>query len=50
MFKIIVLTLAAGFFLIGLHQTMGVGFGESYWIFMFSISLLLLYKIIKDKK
>ncbi|SHK58318.1 hypothetical protein SAMN04488028_106109 [Reichenbachiella agariperforans] len=49
-FQIIIFTLAAGFFLIGLHQTMTYGFSHSYWIFMLSVSLLLLYQFKKNKK
>ncbi|SMD34918.1 hypothetical protein SAMN04488029_2251 [Reichenbachiella faecimaris] len=48
--QIIILTLSAAFFLIGLHQTMTLGFMHSYWIFMLSISLILLYKLKKEKK
>ena len=48
--QIIVFTFSAAFLIIGIHQTMTLGFSYSYWIFMLSISLLLLYKIIKDKK
>lgn len=49
LFGIVTITLSAGFFIIGLHQTMTLGFPYSYWIFMLSISLLLLYKFKKDK-
>ena len=47
--QIIIFTLAVGFFIIALHQTMTFGFAYSYWIFMLSAALLLLYKIRKDK-
>ncbi len=48
--QIIILTFSAVLFLIGLHQTMTLGFMYSYWIFMLSISLILLYKLKKNKK
>lgn len=37
----IILSLAAGFFIIGVHQTITVGLMYSYWLLM--LSLLLLY-------
>jgi 4-hydroxybenzoate polyprenyltransferase len=47
---IIVLSLAAVSLIIGIHQTITVGFGESYWIFMLSIAFLLYQQIRKVKK
>lgn len=44
---IILLSLSAGLLIIGVHQTMVVGLVHSYWIFMLSVSLLLLYKFAK---
>ena len=44
---VIIFTLSIGFTLIGIHQTMVVGLAYSYWIFMLSISLLLLYRLRK---
>ena len=46
---VIILTLSIGFLLIGIHQSMLVGVINSYWIFMISISLLLLYRLRKKK-
>jgi len=47
------LALAFALFVIGIHQALTVGFEYSYWIFMLSISLLLLHsykkKSAKDK-
>jgi len=34
-------------FIIGVHQTIVLGFEYSYWIFMLSVILLLLLKLIK---
>ena len=47
---IIVLALSAGFLIIGIHQTITVGFGESYWLFMLSIAFLLYQQIRKARK
>lgn len=47
---ILILSAAAGLFIIGVHQLMVVGFAFSYWIFMLCFSLLFLYKLVKDKK
>ena len=44
----VILTLSAGIFIIGIHQTMKFGFPFSYWIFMFSIALLLWYNYRKQ--
>lgn len=45
----IILGLAFAFFVIGIHQSITVGFEYSYWIFMLSISLLLLQRYLKQK-
>ena len=47
---IIVLALAGAFLIIGVHQTITVGFGGSYWLFMLSIGLLLYQQIRKARK
>ncbi|RUA35260.1 MAG: hypothetical protein DSY77_02920 [Bacteroidetes bacterium] len=46
----IIIGLAFAFFVIGIHQSITVGFEYSYWIFMLSISLLLLHRYLKQKK
>ncbi len=46
--EIILFSLAVAFFIIGVHQAFTVGLLESYWIFMFTAGLLLLYKIKKN--
>jgi len=47
---VLIFTLAIGFTLIGIHQSMMVGIAYSYWIFMISISLLLLYRLRKKNQ
>lgn len=42
--------LALGLFAIGTHQAIIVGISESYWIFMFCLSLLFLYGYRKNKR
>ncbi|MES2386678.1 MAG: hypothetical protein V4543_01650 [Bacteroidota bacterium] len=39
--QVLVLALAVSLFLIGLHQSVTVGLGQSYWLFMFAIAALL---------
>jgi len=43
----LILSLCVVIIIIGIHQTMQYGFEYSYWIFMFSIALLLFYKLRK---
>ena len=43
--KHIILSLAAAFLIIGIHQTITLGFEVSYWIFMLTISMYLLYRL-----
>jgi len=45
---VLILTMTIGFMGIGIHQSVTVGITESYWIFMLSLSLLLLYKLRKN--
>ncbi|CAN5456750.1 hypothetical protein BH23BAC1_BH23BAC1_02300 [soil metagenome] len=49
-FNTVILSLAIGFLIIGIHQSLTVGFEASYWIFMISLSLILWFKIRKNKK
>ncbi len=46
----IILSLTVVTFVIGVHQTFTVGLMYSYWIFMFSIVLLLILKYRKGKR
>jgi hypothetical protein len=45
----ILLSLAVGFFVIGVHQTFYVGLAASYWLFMLSGGLVLWLKLLRDK-
>ncbi len=45
----IILSITVVIFIIGVHQTFTVGLMYSYWIFMFSIVLLLILKYRKGK-
>jgi hypothetical protein len=45
----ILLSLAAGFIIIGIHQTMTVGFGSSYWLILVATILFFLYTFRKKK-
>jgi hypothetical protein len=46
---ILILSATVALFIIGVHQTITLGFAYSYWIFMLTISLLFLYKLMKPK-
>lgn len=43
----LVFALLVATFIIGVHQTIVLGFEYSYWIFMLSVILLLLLRLIK---
>ncbi|WP_162441255.1 hypothetical protein [Rhodocytophaga rosea] len=45
----ILFSLAVAFLIIGVHQTFTVGILQSYWIFMLSIALLLVFKFQRNK-
>jgi hypothetical protein len=45
----ILLSLSVAFFIIGVHQTFVLGIVQSYWLFMLSVSMLLLLKLTKAK-
>lgn len=46
----ILLSLSAGFFIIGVHQIITVGLVQAYWIFMLSTVLLIGYQIRKKRQ
>lgn len=46
---IIVLSLAVGFLIIGIHQTMVNGFAKSYWILMIPLILYFVLNLRKKK-
>lgn len=41
---------AIGFFVIGVHQGITIGWAYSYWIFMISVSFLLILKVLNQKE
>lgn len=47
-YNIAIIALATGFLIIGVHQTITLGFEVSYWLFMLSISLILLNWMIRN--
>lgn len=46
---IILLSLAAGFIIIGIHQVMTVGFGNGYWAIMVAVLFFFIYTFRKRK-
>ncbi|HTJ49508.1 MAG TPA: hypothetical protein VL443_08660 [Cyclobacteriaceae bacterium] len=46
---VIILSLTVVFVIIGIHQTMTVGFGNAYWAIMLALILLFLYNLRKRK-
>lgn len=49
-FDTVILSIAIGFLIIGIHQSFTVGFEASYWIFMITLALLLWFKIRRNKE
>lgn len=43
--QVIILSVAVALFIIGIHQSFLYGVAASYWIFMFTVALLLLYRL-----
>ena len=48
--RTITLFISAAFIIIGIHQTITVGFEVSYWIFMLSLSLYFLSRLLSNKE
>lgn len=48
--NVLLLFASAAILIIGVHQTIVAGFGNSYWIFMVSIALFLYYQVRKNKQ
>jgi hypothetical protein len=46
----ILLSLSVAFFIIAVHQTFVLGIAQSYWLFMLSVTMLLLNKLAKKKQ
>ncbi len=47
---IILLSLAVGFLIIGIHQIMTVGFGNAYWAVMLALILFFVFNFRKSKQ
>ncbi|MEN8248940.1 MAG: hypothetical protein ABFS32_08410 [Bacteroidota bacterium] len=47
---IVILSLSIVALIVAIHQTVTNGFGESYWIYMISISLILYHQVRRAKK
>lgn len=47
--QVIVFCMAIGLLIVGVHQSFFFGIKKSYWIFMFSLSLVFLYGLLKNK-
>jgi hypothetical protein len=48
--KYIFLFLSIAVLIIGVHQTLVFGFEASYWIFMFCIAFLFIYKLMANNE
>jgi len=46
---IIILSLAVVFTIIGIHQTMTIGFGKAYWAVMLALVLFFIFNLRKRK-
>lgn len=46
---VVLLSLAAGFLIMGIHQVITVSFGKAYWLIMLSTVLLFVYLYRKKK-
>jgi hypothetical protein len=47
---VLILSLAVVFIIIGIHQTMTVGFMNAYWAIMLSMILLFIFNLRKRKQ
>jgi hypothetical protein len=47
---IILLSLAVGFLIIGIHQTMTVGFSNAYWAIMLALVLFFFLNLRRNKQ
>jgi hypothetical protein len=47
---VLILSLAVVFIIIGIHQTMTVGFTQAYWAIMLSMILLFIFNLRKRKQ
>lgn len=49
-FEVVVFSLSIVLLIVGVHQTITIGFASAYWIFMLMITFLLLYTFLKGKR
>jgi Na+/melibiose symporter-like transporter len=49
-FNTVILSIAIGFLIIGIHQSLTFGFEASYWLFMITLALLLWFKIRRNRE
>lgn len=47
---IILLSLAVGFLIIGIHQTIMLGFGKAYWAIMIALVLFFMLNFRRNKQ
>lgn len=47
---VVIFSLCVVLFIIGVWETITLGLGSSYWLFMFSVGLLFLYQLRKMKQ
>jgi len=46
---VLVLSLAVAFLIIGIHQTMTLGFGKAYWAIMLALILYFVFNLRKKR-
>lgn len=46
---VVLLSLATAFLIIGVHQTMTIGFGNAYWAFMVALIFFFVYNLRRRK-
>ena len=49
LFDVLVLSIAVAFLIIGIDQTLSMGFEKSYWAFMLVLILIFVYTLRKKK-
>jgi len=50
LFEVVIFALSIVLLIVGVHQTITVGFAKAYWIFMLMFCFLLLYTYKKGKR
>ena len=46
---VLIISLAVAFIIIGIHQTMTIGFEQAYWLIMIALTLFFLYNYRRRK-